>query len=135
MTRLADIKARLAAATPGPWRYDGMHNEIARPTAEAEERYWLIVSECRSAPDQTRHPTDQFGHAFDANFDLIAHMREDMALLVAALEAALHQVGLPDSTPSNEAFLARKVADMIADEKPEAAARYVSDAEAWEAIA
>ena len=132
MSKLDKIKERLEAATAGPWTYDGMHNEICTPNDIGG--YWLIVSECRSSPDQVIRQNER-GDFFDANFDLIAHMREDMALLVAALEAALHQAGLPDSTPSNEAFLARKVADMIADEKPEAAARYVSDAEAWEAIA
>ena len=60
------------AATPGPWEYDGMHSEILTP---GRDDYWLIISQCRSAPDQ-EYPTDQFGHKYDANFAFIALARE-----------------------------------------------------------
>jgi len=59
------------AATPGPWEYDGMHNEIVSPRGN---KYWLIVSECRSAPDQ-EYVEDGFGHHYDANFAFIAEAR------------------------------------------------------------
>lgn len=71
-------------ATPGPWEYDGMHNEIVTPAADSGQ-YWLIVSECRSAPDQTAEQ-DQFGHMFDANFALIAAMRQGYPLVLRILQ-------------------------------------------------
>jgi hypothetical protein len=66
-------------ATPGPWKYDGMHNEIQTPRGET---YWLIVSECRSAPDQ-EHPDDP---QYDANFDFIAMAREALPFWIARAE-------------------------------------------------
>jgi len=59
-------------ATPEPWEYDGMHNEIVTPR---EDNYWLIISECRSAPDQ-EYQCDKFGHQYDANFAFIAEARQ-----------------------------------------------------------
>lgn len=59
-------------ATPGPWEYDGMHQEITTPHGDS---YWLILSECRSAPDQL-YKRDRFGHEYDANFAFIAAARE-----------------------------------------------------------
>ncbi len=73
------IRARVEKATPGPWEYDGMHSEIVTPRGA---EYWLIVSECRSAPDQS-YECDEFGHQFDANLDFIAHAREDIPALLA----------------------------------------------------
>lgn len=63
-----------AKATPGPWRYDGCHPEIHTPYHGPDGTYWLIISECREAPDQ-EHQCDQFGHAWDANYAFIAHAR------------------------------------------------------------
>jgi len=78
---LAEIERRLAAITPPPWEYDGQHYEITTPQGES---YWLILSECRGAPDQ-EFRCDEFGHRFDANFDFIAHAPEDMARLIKAI--------------------------------------------------
>ena len=80
---LVEIEHRLAAITPPPWKYDGMHNEITTPQGDS---YWLIVSECRNVPDQ-RFVQDQFGHQFDANFDFIAHAPDDIRRLIEALKS------------------------------------------------
>lgn len=72
---MRDLKADLeiiSKATPGPWRYDGMHQEIQTPH---EKDFWLIVSECRTTPDQ-EYQCDQFGHHYDNNFAFIAQARE-----------------------------------------------------------
>jgi len=87
---LAKLEEVEKKATDGPWDYDGQHNEIITPTTDAEQ-YWLIVSECRSAPDQTAE-RDQFGHHYDANFGLIAQARNalpDLLATIRALKAAL----------------------------------------------
>ncbi len=78
---LQAIEARAAAATPGPWRYDGMHPEITTPQGE---NYWLIISECRSTPDQEL--PDQFDHWNDKNYHFIAHARTDIPALVAEVK-------------------------------------------------
>jgi len=90
---LAKLEAVEKEATPRPWAYDGQHNEITTPTTDADQ-YWLIVSECRSAPDQTAEQ-DRFGHQYDANYDLIVRGRNAMPDLLAtirALKAALEQI-------------------------------------------
>ncbi len=70
-------------ATPGPWEYDGMHNEIQTPRGET---YWLIVSECRSAPDQG-YPDDYSDvPQYDANFDFIAMAREALPYWIKRAE-------------------------------------------------
>lgn len=78
-------------ATPGPWHYDGMHNEIQTPRGET---YWLIVSECRSAPDQG-YPDDYSDvPQYDANFDFIAMAREALPYWIKRairMELALEQ--------------------------------------------
>lgn len=128
MSKLDKIKNRLEAATPGPWTYDGMHNEICTPNDIGG--YWLIVSECRSSPDQVIRQNER-GDYFDANFDLIANMREDMALLLAVVEAAL----LEDTSPANEAKLARRIAANLTEIAPREARRRIEQAKAWEGIA
>ena len=81
---LEAIRKREQAATPGPWVYDGMHYEIQTP--QSEDQYWLIVSECRSAPDQ-KYQCDKFGHQFDANYEFIAYARADISALLARVES------------------------------------------------
>jgi hypothetical protein len=77
MTRIEQIEALLAAATPGPWHYDGMHDEI---TTEVKGNYWLIMSECRNATNEA--PIDEFGHQFSPDFDLIANAPADLQFLL-----------------------------------------------------
>ena len=127
MSKLDKIKERLEAATAGPWTYDGMHNEICTPNDIGG--YWLIVSECRSSPDQVARQ-NELGNYFDANFDLIAHMREDMALLVAVVATMLE-----DASPAQEAIAAQKSAAKLAETAPRSARRMIERANAWEAIA
>ena len=78
---LEAIKARCEATTPGPWEYDGMHNEIHAPQSDV---YWLIVSELRSHPGETI--TDKFGHSFNANFNFIANARQDIPALLSEID-------------------------------------------------
>lgn len=79
--QLSEIAARCAAATPGPWAYDGAHDEITTPYSETG--YWLICSECRTAPNEA--PVDIFGHQFSPDFDFIAHARTDVSALLAEI--------------------------------------------------
>lgn len=77
-------------ATPGPWHYDGMHNEIQTPY---EDSFWLITSECRSTPDQD-YPSDQFSHKYDANYAFIAMARDALPYWIKRairMELALEQ--------------------------------------------
>lgn len=67
-------------ATPGPWTYDGHHNEI-----HTLDEYWLILSECRSAPDQN-YSSDNFGHKYDANFAFIAEARTALPYYIQRAE-------------------------------------------------
>lgn len=79
--QLSEIKARCDAATPEPWAYDGMHDEITTPNRDGD--YWLIFSECRTAPNDA--PMDNFGHQFSPDFDFIAHARADVPALLAEI--------------------------------------------------
>ena len=72
MTDLQPIKDRLAAATPGPWELAG-GNEWLSPLG-------IDVG----SEDESSRPTLR---AADAEF--IAHARQDVPKLVAALEAVL----------------------------------------------
>ena len=76
--QLAEIRVREQAATPGPWEYDGMHNEIQAPYAD--KGFWLIISEL------SEHPGDKIvsehGHIFNSDFDFAAHARQDIPLLL-----------------------------------------------------
>lgn len=83
------LKALCDAATPGPWHYDGMHPEITTPQGET---YWLILSECRMAPDQKNAPVDQFGHYADPNFRFIAQARTALPALIEFAEAMIQCV-------------------------------------------
>jgi hypothetical protein len=80
VSKLAEIKARLEAATPGPWKAwardaanDGTQDEMVGLG-------WEIVG----PPEPMR---GQFSRCADAQF--IAHSHEDVALLVAVVEAEM----------------------------------------------
>ena len=68
--RLAEIRARLEAATPGPWRlgYDGDH-----PVIENDQAHGVLA----------------FLPQRDGDLDLIAHAPGDMAWLLGELEACM----------------------------------------------
>jgi hypothetical protein len=76
--QLAELEALANAATPGPWNYDGMHDEIIAPRSGD---YWIVLSECRTAPDET--PVDRFGHQFCHDFAFIAASRAAVPELIA----------------------------------------------------
>ena len=84
---LAAVEARARAATPGPWSYDGQHDEITAPRGE---EYWVVASEWRNTPNAA--PSDQFGHQYSADFDFIAHAREDVPGLLAAIREAQERI-------------------------------------------
>lgn len=81
--RLAQIRQRCEAATPGPWGYDGQHDEITADSPDAKD-YWLIVSQCRTAPNTA--PRDGFGHQYSPDFAFIAAAREDVPYLLGEIE-------------------------------------------------
>lgn len=82
--QLAELERLHAAATPPPWEYDGMHNEICTP--KDKDEYWLIISECRSAPDQELK--DDLGHGIDANFASIAALHNHFPALLRRMREA-----------------------------------------------
>jgi len=87
-TQFEEIRQRCDAATPGGWSYDGMHNEIH--CAAPNEDYFLIISELRTHPGEKL--LDEFGHQYNANFEFIAHARQDVPALldhIDKLEAEL----------------------------------------------
>jgi hypothetical protein len=71
--RLAEIAARAAAATPGPWCADGW--EIYRGAEYVGGAKWI---------GETCRPNDTDGAVADAEF--IAHAPEDVAALLAEVE-------------------------------------------------
>ena len=86
---LEQIEARANAATPGPWDYDGMHNEIH---AYVAKEAWLIICDEYVVGDG---PTlDEFGHHENANFRFIAHARADIPRLIAEVRALRTQVAI-----------------------------------------
>lgn len=80
--RLAEIKARLAAATPGPWA-EQLHPEISPPHKPRVHGHMdtTLVCEVGNAEDWVRAYDE-----WQANADFIAHAPEDIAWLVAELE-------------------------------------------------
>lgn len=111
-------------ATPGPWEYDGMHNEIQTPRGET---YWLIVSECRSAPDQG-YPDDP---QYDANFDFIAMAREALPYWIERAVAAEKKIAelIADLYEAN---LALQEEGKMAESMDMEAEIAVAKAEEWE---
>jgi hypothetical protein len=101
-------------ATPGPWKYDGMHNEIQTPRGET---YWLIVSECRSAPDQG-YPDDP---QYDANFDFIAMAREALPHWIERAVAAEKEIAelMADLQERDQALHVESEALGYADDRSE----------------
>lgn len=88
MDRIDEIRAREQAATPGPWGYDGMHNEIHAPETD---KFFLIVSELREHPGEVL--LDKFGHTYNADFEFIAHAREDIPWLIDCAETLENTAG------------------------------------------
>lgn len=82
MLNLDEIRARCEAATPGPWGYDGMHNEIH--CHAPNEEFFLITSELREHPGENL--LDLFGHTYNPNFEFIAEARTDIPALIAEVE-------------------------------------------------
>jgi len=73
-------EAMAEAATVGPWGYDGQHDEITSDNPNAPD-YWLIVSQCRTAPDEA--PVDEFGHQYSPDLALMAAARTAVPELCA----------------------------------------------------
>lgn len=88
--RLAEIKARLAAATPGPWEFDADDSELYSIN---DEHGGCITYDLRSN---------------DADF--IIHAPEDIALLLEVVEVAMNH---PDFTLDNGHIRKRHWSDDI----------------------
>lgn len=91
--KLAEIAAREAAATPGPW---GSHRDLDGVyTVEANPRVSLAEGMAHDGVVATVHPVDGDQEAY-ANVRFIAHAREDVPALlarIAELETALAAAG------------------------------------------
>jgi hypothetical protein len=88
MNRLAEIEARANAATEGPWSVDHDSEEVYADTCVATGDYgWIAVGPSGQSPHYDEDTAE--GRA-DAEF--IAHAREDVPALVAALRAVLAEV-------------------------------------------
>ena len=75
MTHVDDIKARLAAATPGPWI-------LSSYTSPRGARHWLQVGTQEAAGQICRAATDCL-----SDCSLIAHAPSDIAFLLSRVEA------------------------------------------------
>lgn len=97
--RLAEIRARLDAATPGPWfatpemlAAGGSHIAGRSPWVSVPTH---VIARCsRLASDRKRGPDK----AAEANAELIAHAPEDIAYLLAEL-ARVSGGARGDTTP------------------------------------
>jgi len=93
MSRIDEIEARLAAATPGPW-------------AEGYDAGWTVDQDLYPDGIEIAAMTDQEGDQGRRDASLIAHAPADLAALVkfARDVAALHQ---PRTVYANEAHCTR----------------------------
>lgn len=80
MNRIAEVKARLEAATPGPWAREANKNNEFHPEVEwtqtiltADEEAFICIAEA-------------FGEDDKDNFELIANAPSDIAFLLALAE-------------------------------------------------
>lgn len=110
MNRLDEIKARLKAATPGPWEpvvfNDGLWNEcmgVRGPNPYREnqiEPFAMNQWFCHSAEDGDKATESSY-----ANMRLMGHAPSDLAYLLSALESAEKVVEAARVVVSNiEAF-------------------------------
>jgi hypothetical protein len=79
--RLAEIRAREQAATEGPWQV-GTDDDDAVDSHWVYDASWSEVGDVRTPHDEVRGDA-----VMDARF--IAHARQDVPALLAAVEAAL----------------------------------------------
>jgi hypothetical protein len=79
--RLGEIRARVAAATPGPWEFDSYCRILAPFEYLCDDEHYgnIVASVPAWGGDTARHPHDD-------NAELIAHSRDDLAYLLAELE-------------------------------------------------
>lgn len=78
MTRLAEIEARLAAATPGPWGVDHDDEGVFNDTCVVQGNYGWVAS----GPDSRYPAYDEDTEQGRADAELIAHAPADLAALV-----------------------------------------------------
>lgn len=102
MTRLDEIEARLAAATPGPWEAYG--TTVAAMTGPGD------CGGCSGLPSPEHEPSclwSQIAGADEPDAELIAHAPADLSSLLAVVRevARLHQPCHTEClNPSHEAF-------------------------------
>lgn len=122
MKALEEIKARLAAATPGPW-------ELANPRPDGRNMvqrrgYDLYGDEVSEMIIVDTNPSDA---------EFIAHSPETQAKLTAALEAV--QALMKDHATRSRATsdrLNQQVVDRAPDQDAAAASRFAAYAATWE---
>lgn len=103
--RLDAVEARARAATEGPW-FQGRAEKIHESTCEVYTR--------REPEDEGS--VDAFPRAYhDADAEFIAHARQDVPALVAALRAVLDLTGGPDdvSTALDSADVYQAIAEHL----------------------
>lgn len=98
--RVMEIKARLAAATPGPWIWEDWTEDggsdaftLTAPPETRENYKDTIFPDLRN-----RIIADEDQNISEADRDFIAHAPEDIALLLEVVEAAMDH---PDFTYDN----------------------------------
>lgn len=137
--RLEEIKARCEAATKGPWDYDGMHPEINAP-----DEWGMIISMLRMHPGD--EILDDFGHAFNPDFEFIANARDDIPWLLTQLAEREREIErmqeaqrwipvterLPEETEcGTDVLVAIKYGDELDSDKTITCCGYLLDGEWW----
>lgn len=115
---IAAIAARAAAATPGPWVEHGRHVQHDEWLALGREVDDMSGLGCEV--DGPPPPTLRGDYALHADAEFIAHAREDIPYLLAALDAeraladrlaeAVHQALHGDHTPTSWAMMTAALA-------------------------
>jgi hypothetical protein len=119
MNKLDEIKARLAASTPGPWtlskpvggeRCIGLRQDPPPETWNGMGYQSIGAVKTLASVHASKRGT-YYGDMFHANGELIAHAPTDLAALVQAVEkvrAYCEGVRHPGNAPRNESPHARR---------------------------
>jgi hypothetical protein len=97
-TRLAAMRQRAEAATPGPWRATGLpYDDIHDPCIETADGDYVAqtVYDMQSA---------SLNHHVDEDTEFIAHAREDVPYLLAVVDALLAVAKHADQHMGSAAF-------------------------------
>lgn len=75
-------------ATPAPWSYDGMHDEI-HCHAEGHD-YFLVISALREFNHERTY--DEYGHSYNVDFEFMAESRQMVPRMLAYIKALENKV-------------------------------------------